>query len=76
MKDSKRTPARRAASIKGLTHQRLKNYAESEGRSISSILEKWIDADMDAKGVPVPEVEDCPKRPESHRKRSREIFTF
>ena len=53
---------RRSISVKGITYQRLKNYCEAEGISISGYLEQIIAEKLDAAGIPVPEkVEPRPK---------------
>lgn len=46
---------RRSISLKGTTYQRLKNYCETEGRSISGYLELIIAERLDAASVPVPD---------------------
>lgn len=72
---------RRSISIKGLTYQRLKDYCDKEGRSVSGVIEDIVAERLDAAGVPVPDV----LRPRSYPvKRKREkpedaaggIFTF
>jgi hypothetical protein len=53
---------RRSISVKGITYQRLKNYCEAQGVSISGYLEAIIAEKLDVAGVPVPEkVEPRPK---------------
>ena len=46
---------RRSISIKGLTYQRLKDFCESQDRSVSGYLEEIIAERLDAVGAPVPE---------------------
>jgi hypothetical protein len=54
--------SRRSISVKGITYQRLKNFCESTGLSVSGYLEDIIAAKLDAANVPVPEkVEPRPK---------------
>ena len=45
---------RRSISIKGLTDQRLKDYCDATGCSVSGYLEEIIAEKLDAAGVPVP----------------------
>ncbi len=45
---------RRSISVKGITYQRLKDYCESSGLSVSGYLEDIIAEKLDAAGVPVP----------------------
>ena len=47
---------RRSISVKGITYQRLKDYCDAEGKSVSGFLEEIIAARLDAAGVPVPTV--------------------
>ena len=47
---------RRSISVKGITYQRLKDYCESSGLSVSGYLEDIIAEKLDAAGVPVPTV--------------------
>ncbi|MBZ5715505.1 MULTISPECIES: hypothetical protein [Nannocystis] len=47
---------RRSISVKGITYQRLKDYCESTGLSVSGYLEEIIAEKLDAAGVPVPTV--------------------
>ena len=46
---------RRTISLKGLTYQRLKDYCDAEGHSVSGYLEDMIKERLDALRVPVPE---------------------
>jgi hypothetical protein len=46
---------RRTISLKGLTYQRLKDYCDAEGHSVSGYLEDIIKVRLDALRVPVPE---------------------
>lgn len=55
---------RRSISVKGITYQRLKDYCDAEGRSVSGLLEEIIAERLDAAGVPVPTV----LRPRAPRK--------
>lgn len=63
-KTKKPKPARRQSSMRGATYQRLKNYCQAKGVSMSSEVERWIEEDLDSKGVPVPKPEDCPQKKE------------
>jgi hypothetical protein len=45
---------RRSISVKGITYQRLKDYCEASGNSVSGYLEEIIAEKLDAAGVPVP----------------------
>ena len=54
---------RRSISVKGITYQRLKNYCEDQGLSVSGYLEQIIAQNLDAEDVPVPERVE--PRPES-----------
>lgn len=47
---------RRSISVKGITYQRLKDYCESSGLSVSGYLEDIIAEKLDAAGVPVPKL--------------------
>jgi hypothetical protein len=49
---------RRSISVKGLTYQRLKNFCEDTGLSVSGYLEQIIADKLDAQNVPVPEKVD------------------
>ena len=46
---------RRSISVKGITYQRLKNFCEDNGVSVSGYLEQIIADKLDAQNVPVPE---------------------
>lgn len=46
---------RRSISVKGITYQRLKNYCQAHGISVSGYLEEIIAEKLDAAGVPVPD---------------------
>ena len=46
---------RRSISVKGLTYQRLKNFCEDTGLSVSGYLEQIIADKLDSQNVPVPE---------------------
>lgn len=54
---------RKSISVKGITYQRLKNYCDSQGRSISGVLEEFIAAHLDAEKVPVPKAIAPPPEP-------------
>ncbi len=41
-------------SVRGLTHQRLQTYCDDRGLRYGPTVQKWIEEDLDAKGVPVP----------------------
>ena len=47
---------RRAISVKGLTYQRLKDYCDGTGQSVSGYLEEIIAEKLDAAGAPVARV--------------------
>ena len=47
---------RRSISVKGITYQRLKDFCDAKGRSVSGYLEEIIAERLDAAGVPVPTV--------------------
>ena len=49
-----RTDKRRSISVKGITHQRLKEYCDAQGKSVSGYLEEIVAEKLDAAGVPVP----------------------
>lgn len=53
---------RRSISVKGITYQRLKNFCEAQGLSVSGYLEDIIAGRLDEANVPVPERVD--PRPE------------
>lgn len=61
---------RRSVSLRGLTYQRLADYCAALGMSASGYLEELITADLDARGVPVPER----VRPPQPRSRTEEDF--
>jgi len=46
---------RRSISVKGITYQRLKNFCETQGLSVSGYLEDIIGKRLDEADVPVPE---------------------
>lgn len=60
---------RRSISVKGITYQRLKNFCEEQGLSVSGYLEQIIANNLDAQNVPVPErVEPRPQaKPDAPR---------
>jgi hypothetical protein len=47
---------RRSISVKGITYQRLKDFCDNNGLSVSGYLEEIIAERLDAAGVPVPTV--------------------
>ena len=47
---------RRSISVKGITYQRLKDFCDTNGLSVSGYLEEIIAERLDAAGVPVPTV--------------------
>lgn len=47
---------RRSISVKGITYQRLKDYCDANGTSVSGYLEEIIAEKLDAAGAPVPTV--------------------
>ncbi|PRQ03576.1 hypothetical protein ENSA5_14500 [Enhygromyxa salina] len=47
---------RRSISVKGITYQRLKDYCDASGCSVSGYLEEIIAEKLDAAGIPVPTV--------------------
>lgn len=73
--------ARRVAiSVRGLVGQRLEDYCKANGQSMSGALEEFIHADLDTKGVPMPEDDPKPEKSTSKSRSSEEIisqhFTF
>lgn len=72
---------RRSISVKGITYQRLKNFCESQGMSVSGYLEDIIARRLDEANVPVPEkVEPRPEPTQKPQRDKDEIisqhFTF
>ncbi len=69
---------RRSISVKGITYQRLKDYCDTEGKSVSGFLEEIIAQKLDAAGVPIPTV--LKARPQRQSNEVEEIvsqhFTF
>lgn len=61
---------RRSISVKGITYQRLKNFCESQGMSVSGYLEDIIASRLDEANVPIPEKVD--PRPEPAPKAQRD----
>jgi hypothetical protein len=47
---------RRSISVKGITYQRLKDFCDATGCSVSGYLEDIIAEKLDAAGAPVPTV--------------------
>ena len=47
---------RRSISVKGITYQRLKDFCDGSGRSVSGYLEEIIAERLDAAGAPTPTV--------------------
>jgi hypothetical protein len=55
---------RRSISVKGITHQRLKDYCDATGHSVSGYLEEIIAEKLDAVGAPMPTVvTSTPRKP-------------
>ena len=69
---------RRSISIKGINYQRLKDFCDENGRSVSGFLEDIIAEKLDAAGVPVPTVlRPRPGRPKARTEEiSSQHFTF
>jgi hypothetical protein len=71
---------RRSISVKGITYQRLKNYCEEQGLSVSGYLEEIIANNLDAQNVPVPEKVEPRPQPKPEARGGEEIisqhFTF
>ncbi|MEM6991253.1 MAG: hypothetical protein AAF721_12165 [Myxococcota bacterium] len=73
---------RRSISVKGITYQRLKNFCEDSGVSVSGYLEQIIADQLDAQNVPVPEKVDprpaADNKPQSSEEPSiiSQHFTF
>ena len=72
---------RRSISVKGITYQRLKNFCETQGMSVSGYLEDIIAARLDEAQLPVPERVDPRPEPAAKPQREREEiisqhFTF
>lgn len=68
---------RRTISVKGLTHQRLQDFCEGAGLSVSGYLEQIIEEKLDAHGVPKPT--ELKPRPGSRRTSEpivSQYFTF
>ena len=69
---------RRSISVKGITYQRLKDYCDREGRSVSGFLEEVLAEKLDAANVPIPTV--LAPRPQRKNSEPEEIvsqhFTF
>ena len=66
---------RKSISVKGVTYQRLKTYAEEQGRSSSGVLEEFIEEEMTKLGVP-PETVLHPKPAKSPKVTPSGRFTF
>lgn len=78
-KQRKCGPARRQISLRREVYDRLSQFAELQGRSRSGLCEDWIAADLDARGIPVPDASECtPARPKGkHPKHyAKAIFTW
>ncbi len=71
---------RRSISVKGITYQRLKNFCESQGMSVSGYLEDIIASRLDEANVPVPEKVEPRPEPSTKAPHEDEIisqhFTF
>lgn len=74
----RKSTTRRAVSVKGLTWQWLKNYADANGKSMSGALEEIVAERLDEAGVPVPEKVDGhePQRSKPVEKIISQHFTF
>lgn len=53
---------RRSVSFKGTTYQRLKDYCDASGRSVSGYLEEVIAEKLDAVGAPKVSPEEVARR--------------
>lgn len=75
-----RKQTRRSISVKGLTYQRLKNYCERNGDTISGFVERLVSEKMDEAGEPIPEKVDPPRpkslTPEEIDQSGSQHFTF
>jgi hypothetical protein len=68
---------RKSISVKGLTYQRLKKWADANGKSCSGALEEFIAEKMGALGVPEETVLDLPvSKPQTLGNFSGSTFTF
>ena len=69
---------RKSISVRGITYQRLKNWCERNGQSISSLVEELANARMHAEGEPVPDkVDKTPSKPPVNVEAiSSQHFTF
>ncbi len=59
-----RVPKRSSISVRGVVHQRLKNYADDHDRSLSSLCEEFIADKLQEVGAPPapkPETQPDPK---------------
>ena len=57
---------RRSVSVKGITYQRLKDYCDATGKSVSGYLEDIVAEKLDAEGVPMPtELRPWPQKAEA-----------
>lgn len=72
--------SRRSMSVKGLTYQRLKDYCDAKGTSVSSYMEEIIAEKLDAAGCPIPTKLRLKPKKKSKKTPSEEIisqhFTF
>ena len=62
---SKRKQTRRSVSVKGITYQRIKDFtaAQDPPKSISGYIEDLVKADLDKRGIPVPEfIKEVPRK--------------
>lgn len=66
---------RRSVSVKGLTYQRMKDYCDVEGKSVSGYLEEIIKSKLDEAGAPVPTVLKHVTKP-NVREATSQHFTF
>ena len=76
---------RRSISVKGITYQRLKDFCDATGKSVSGYLEDIIAEKLDAAGAPIPTVlkprpqrkeEEETVEPEQHEEIVSQHFTF
>lgn len=72
---------RHSISVKGLTYQRLKDYCDQQGRSVSGYLEEIIAEKLDAIGVPTPtklrpRPSELKRRAVQHEEIISQHFTF
>ena len=71
-----RRQTRKAISVKGLTYQRLKNWANELNQSVSGTLEQIITEKLDAENVPIPEKIEPSEPRQSPERIIGQHFTF